>query len=118
VKIHTLGYKWGDKNIELSKVTIPVLGLYGSKDRVVNPFFVLPAFEQISGSRYVIKLVDQPHIYSEGSWKDQGNWTFLFLEAYLKDNQTACKSLATATSMQDGGIDRQKFELQRLTINP
>jgi len=109
-------YPFGDKNIGLSKVRVPVLGLYGSNDMSVQPSFVLPAFQQLSGPRYVVELVDQPHIYAPGSWQDQSNWVLLFLAAYLKDDETARKQLALTTSMQDGGVDRQKFELQRLDI--
>ena len=109
-------YPFGDKNTGLSKVKVPVLGLYGSNDMSVKPAFVLPAFQQLSGPRYVVELVDQPHIYAPGSWQDQSNWVLLFLAAHLKDDETARKQLAQARSMQGGGIDRQKFELQRLEV--
>jgi hypothetical protein len=35
------------------------------------------------GRRFVIELVDQPHIYEAGSWQDEANWTLLFLAAYV-----------------------------------
>lgn len=104
---------FGKKAIGLSHVKVPVLGLYGSKDA---PLVRLQAFQQLSGPRYVIELVDQPHVYAQGSWQDQSNWTLLFLNAYLKGNKDARKQLASAISMQGGGIDKQKFDLQRLDI--
>ena len=111
-----LGNEIRDELLGLSKVKVPVLGLYGSNDMSVKSAFVLPAFQQLSGPRYVIELVDQPHIYAAGSWQDQSNWVLLFLAAYLKDDETARKQLALGTSMQGGGVDRQKFELQRLDV--
>ena len=102
-------YPFGDNNIGLEKVQIPVLGLYGSNDTSVQPAFVLPALEKLSGPRYVVELVDQPHIYAPGSWEDQSNWAFLFLQAYLKEDESARKQLAQAKSMPGGGIDRQRF---------
>ena len=106
-------YPFGENNIGLAKIEAPVLGLYGDRDAIVQPAFVLSAFEQLAGPRYVVQLIDQPHIYAPGSWQDQGNWVLLFLAAHLKDDEAARKQLSEATSMQGGGADQQRFDLQR-----
>lgn len=107
-------YPFGDNNIGLREIRIPVLGLYGTNDEAVTPAFVLPALEQLSGPRYVVELVDQPHVYEPGSWQDQSNWALLFLKAYLMGDEPSGKLLTSTVSMPNGGVDRQIFDLQRL----
>ena len=106
-------FAFGDNNVGLKSVSVPILCAYGSKDDVTLASFILPAMEQLSGPRYVIEMVDQPHIFSEASWDDRNNWELLFFNAYLKNDTEALARLQTATSMAGGNEDIQRFEYQQ-----
>lgn len=89
------------------------VGFYGTKDEATKPEYVLPALAMTIGPRYIIALVDQPHVYEAGSWQDQANWVLLFLKAYFKDNDASLELLKGASSVESGNIDLQRFDLQR-----
>ena len=88
---------------------------FGTKDESTLASFILPAMKQLSGTTYVVELVDQPHVFEQGSWEDRDNWELLFFSAYLKHNSTSLKTLAVARSMRGGNEDVQLFEYQKLT---
>jgi len=104
---------FGDQYSGLSEIDIPVLGVFGSKDESTTSTTILAGMEQLSGPRYVVELVDQPHIFEPGSWQDLGNWELLFLSAYLKQDEESLKQLQSTTSMKGGNRDTQHFMYQQ-----
>ncbi|BDX08453.1 alpha/beta hydrolase family protein [Planctobacterium marinum] len=107
-------YAFGDKNIGLAGIDIPIITLFGGKDDVTPADFILPAIKQLKGPTYVVELIDQTHAFQEGSWQDRNNWELLFLNAYLKKDKEALAQLKTGISMQGGNGDRQLLEYQKL----
>jgi dienelactone hydrolase len=106
-------YLFGEDNTGLSKISAPVLAVFGSNDEATIKSSILPAMDQLSGPRYLVELVAQPHIFEEGSWQDLGNWELLFLSAHLKGNADSLQLLKTASSMKGGNEDIQHFDLQQ-----
>ncbi|MEM7083140.1 MAG: alpha/beta fold hydrolase [Pseudomonadota bacterium] len=106
-------YAFGENNQTLQNVTAPVLTVFGTNDQVTPSAFILPAMTQLAGPRYVVELVDQPHVFEGGSWADRDNWELLFFKAYLKDDDEALRALRRAENMVGGGDDRQLFEYQK-----
>ena len=106
-------FAFGPGHKGLEKLEIPVLTLFGSKDDVTTPEYILPAVKQLKGPRYVVELVDQTHGLEEGSWQDRNNWEILFLNAYLKNDKEALAKLKKGSSMAEGNQDRQLFEYQQ-----
>ncbi|MBE1299545.1 MAG: hypothetical protein GJ680_06525 [Alteromonadaceae bacterium] len=107
-------YAFGEQNIGLADIDIPIITLFGGKDDVTPSDFILPAVKQLKGPTYVVELVDQTHAFQEGSWEDRNNWELLFLNAYLKNDEEALAQLKTGISMRGGNGDRQLFEYQNL----
>lgn len=108
-------FAFGPNNSDLSRVTAPMLCFFGTKDEDTLASFILPAMKQLSGSTYVVELVDQPHIFEQGSWEDRDNWELLFFSAYLKNDRASLATLKTARSMKGGNEDVQLFDYQRST---
>jgi fermentation-respiration switch protein FrsA (DUF1100 family) len=108
-----LSTPFGKDYAGLREVSVPMFGFYGTKDEATKPEYVLPALAMTIGPRYIIALVDQPHVYEAGSWQDQANWVLLFLKAYFKDNDASLELLKGASSVESGNIDLQRFDLQR-----
>ncbi len=108
-------YAFGPNNEGLKSITIPMLSLFGTKDQATLSSFILPAMKHLSGPTYVVELIDQPHIFEDGSWEDKENWELWFFDAYLKGNKESLKVLTTAKSMQGGNQDVQLFEYQKLS---
>jgi hypothetical protein len=109
-------FVFGPDNSELSRVTAPMLCVYGSKDEATPASYILPAIKKLSGPTYVVELVDQPHIFEDGSWQDRDNWELLFFSAYLKNDPGSLESLRTSRSMAGGNEDIQLFEYQRVAV--
>ena len=109
---------FGPENETLNRVRIPVISLFGSKDTVTTAAYILPAMRQLSGPTYVVELVDQPHVFEQGSWEDRDNWELLFFSAYLKHDQAALALLESAASMRNGNEDRQRFDYQKTGSGP
>jgi hypothetical protein len=109
----SLSMPFGKDYAGLRDISVPMLGLYGTKDEATKPEYVLPALEMTTGPRYIIALVDQPHVYEAGSWQDQANWVLLFLQAYFKDDEASLELLKGASSVESGNIDLQRFDLQQ-----
>ena len=107
-------FAFGPNNRDLEKVTAPMLCLFGTKDETTLASFILPATQQLSGPTYVIELVDQPHVFEQGSWEDRDNWELLFFSAYLKNDPSSLETLKTGRSMNGGNIDLQRFDYQKL----
>ncbi len=103
---------FGEENASLANVTVPVISFYGTKDEATRAEYILPAMKQLSGPRYVIELVDQPHVFEGGSWEDRNNWELLFLNAFLKNDAGALETLNTVTSFEGGNRDIQHFDYQ------
>lgn len=110
-------YAFGEGNVGLSGIDIPIITLFGGKDDITPADFILPAVKQLKGPTYVVELIDQTHAFQEASWEDRNNWELLFLNAYLKNDEEALAQLKTGTSMQGGNGDRQLFEFQKLPVN-
>lgn len=106
-------FAFGPDNGELSRVTIPIICFFGTKDEVTSASFILPATEHLSGPTYVVELVDQPHVFEEGAWVARDNWELLFFSAYLKNDAAALARLKTTRSIQGGNHDMQLFDYQR-----
>lgn len=106
-------FAFGDDNDDLNRVNIPVICFFGTMDKLTLASFILPAMKRLSGPTYVIELVDQPHIYEQGSWEDRDNWELLFFSAYLKKNPESLEALKAARSMQGGNEDVQLFDYQK-----
>lgn len=104
---------FGSKNNSLKNINIPVLSLHGSKDTVTVESYILAAARKYSGPRYVVELVDQPHIFEGGSWQDRDKWESLFFSAYLQHDAKALALIKKTVSMKGGNIDRQLFEYQQ-----
>ena len=107
-------FAFGPDNIYLNRVSAPMLCLFGTKDELTSASFILPATRQLSGPTYVVELVDQPHIFEQGSWEDRDNWELLFYSAYLKNDPASLAALETARSIKGGNEDVQRFDYQRL----
>lgn len=106
-------FAFGPDNIALNRVNIPIICFFGTKDELTLASFILPAVKQLSGATYVVELVDQPHIFEQGSWEDRDNWELLFYSAYLKHDPASLGALKTARSMKGGNEDVQLFDYQR-----
>lgn len=106
-------FAFGPDNSELSRVTAPMLCLYGTKDENTKASFILPAAKQLSGPTYVVELVDQSHNFEQGSWEDRDNWELLFFSAYLKNDPASLAQLKAGRSMKGGNEDVQQFDYQR-----
>ncbi len=106
-------FAFGPDNVELSRVSIPVISFFGTRDEATLASFILPAMKQLSGPTYVIELVDQPHVFEQGSWEDRDNWELLFFSAYLKHDPESLAILRSARSMQGGNEDVQLFDYQQ-----
>ena len=108
-------FAFGPNNSDLNRVTIPILSFFGTEDQVTLASFILPAVKQLSGPTYLVELVDQPHIFEQGSWEDRDHWELLFFSAYLKGDVTSLATLKTGKSMQGGNQDIQRFDYQNMT---
>lgn len=108
-----LSMPFGNDYQGMRHIDVPMLGLYGTKDEGTRPEYVVPALAKTSGPRHVIALVDQPHVYEGGSWQDQANWVLLFLDAYFKENKASLELMKTASSIDGGNVDLQRFDLQQ-----
>ena len=106
-------FSFGPNNSGLNRVNIPVICFFGTKVENTLASFILPAMKQLSGPTYVVELVDQPHVFEEGSWEDRDNWELLFFSAYLKHDLASLATLRTARSMKGGNSDVQLFDYQR-----
>jgi dienelactone hydrolase len=109
-------FAFGPDNKGLNQVTVPMLAFFSTKDESTLASFILPAMKQLSGPSYVVELVDQPHVFEEGSWQDRDNWELLFFAAYLKHDAQALATLKTGRSMQGGNQDIQLFDYQRTAV--
>lgn len=107
-------FAFGPNNASLAEVDIPVISFFGTRDEDTLASFILPAMKQLSGPRYVVELVDQPHVFEDGSWQDRDNWEQIFFAAYLKNDSAALAMLEVGRSMKGGNEDRQLFDYQRL----
>lgn len=105
---------FGKGNLSLSNVTIPVITLFGTKDEATTAESILPAVKILSGTRYLVELVDQPHVFEDGSWQDRNNWELLFFNAYLKGDNEARQRLKIGASMAGGNVDKQWFDYQQI----
>jgi dienelactone hydrolase len=63
----SLSQPFGKDYAGLRDISVPMLGLYGTKDEATKPEYVLPALAMTTGPKYIISLVDQPHVYEAGS---------------------------------------------------
>ena len=106
---------FGPDNRGLNRVDIPIICFFGTRDRLTEASFILPAMRQLSGPTYVVELVDQPHIFESGTWEDRDSWELLFFSAYLKNDPRALETLTRARSMRGGNEDVQLFEYQKST---
>ena len=107
-------FAFSPNNTGLNQVNIPMICFFGTKDEVTLASFILPAMRELSGPTYVVELVDQPHVFEQGSWEDRDNWELLFFSAYLKHDPASLAMLKTAPSMQGGNEDVQLFDYQQL----
>lgn len=107
-------FAFGPGNTGLNRVNIPIISFYGTKDEVTPASFILPAMRQLSGPAYVVELVNQPHVFEQGSWEDRNNWELLFFSAYLKHDPESLEVLNAARSMKGGNDDVQLFDYQKL----
>ena len=110
-------FAFGPNNAEMNRITIPMICFFGTNDQLTLASFILPATKQLSGPTYVVELVDQPHIFEQGSWEDRDNWELLFFSAYLKHDPESLETLKSARSMKGGNEDIQLYDYQRSTGN-
>ncbi len=106
-------FAFGPDNSALGEVAVPMIWFFGTKDEATRASFILPAARRTSGPTYVIELVDQPHIFEQGSWQDRDNWELLFFSAYLKNDPKSLATLKSARSMKGGNEDVQLFDYQK-----
>lgn len=107
-------FAFGKNNQGLNPITAPILCLFGTIDESTPASYILPATKQLSGNRYIVELVNQPHIFDQGGWQDRNNWELLFFSAYLKNDPKSLESLKSGFSMNGGSEDRQLFGYQKL----
>lgn len=103
-------FAFGPDNSGLKRVTAPIITFFGTKDDVTLASFILPAIKHLSGPSYVVELVDQPHVFEDGSWQDRDNWEMLFFSAYLKHDPASLATLQTGRSMKGGNEDVQLLD--------
>ena len=106
-------FAFGPDNSGLNKVSVPFICLFGTSDESTTAASILPAMRQLGGPTYVVELVDQPHIFEDGSWKDRDGWELLFFSAYLKRDPASLARLETGQSMKGGNEDIQLFDYQK-----
>ena len=108
-------FAFGHNNTELNRVSAPMICFFGTNDESTLASFILPAMKQLPGPICVVELVDQPHVFEQGSWEDRDGWELLFFSAYLKHDPASLEKLKTARSMKGGNEDIQLFDYQRTT---
>lgn len=108
-------FAFGPDNRSLERVSIPIIAFVGTKDELTTAASILPAMRQLGGPTYVIELVDQPHIFEDGSWEDRDAWELLFFSAYLKHDPASLAKLETGRSMNGGNDDIQRVDYQKLS---
>lgn len=106
-------FAFGPANSGLSRVSTPVICFFGTQDELTLASFILPAMRQLAGPTYVVELVDQPHVFEQGSWEDRDNWELLFFSAYLQRNPASLEALKNVRSMKGGNQDVQLVDYQR-----
>ena len=106
-------FAFGPDNAGLNKVSTPFICLFGTRDEATTAASILPAMRQLGGPTYVVELVDQPHIFEDGSWQDRDGWELLFFSAYLKHDTASLDLLRTGQSMKGGNEDIQLFDYQK-----
>ncbi len=111
-------FAFGINNVDLNRVTTPMISFFGTRDEATPASFILPAMQQLAGPTYVVELVGQPHVFEQGSWEDRDNWELLFLNAFLQGDEHALAQLESGRSMQGGNKDVQRFEYQRPSRRP
>jgi dienelactone hydrolase len=111
-------FAFGENNQGLNPVTTPILCLFGSIDKSTPASYILPATKQLSGNRYIVELINQPHIFDQGGWQDRNNWELLFFSAYLKNESASIEALNNGLSMKGGSEDKQLFDYQVLSKYP
>lgn len=107
-------FAFGADNVSLDRVSVPTICFFGTSDDLTLASFILPAVKRLSGPTYVVELVDQPHVFEEGSWEDRNNWELMFFSAYLKNDAASLNTLRTARSMKGGNEDLQLIDYQSL----
>ncbi|MEO0971808.1 MAG: hypothetical protein AAFX85_01840, partial [Pseudomonadota bacterium] len=107
-------FAFGEGYAGLRAIEVPVITFFGTKDTVTRADTILPATRQLGGASYVVELVDQPHVFDGGAWRDRNDWELLFYRAYLKGDARALGALKDTESMPSGSTDRQRFDYQRL----
>lgn len=107
-------FAFGPNNKSLNRIEIPIIGFFGTNDEVTHSSFILPAMKELSGSTYLIELVDQTHALEGGSWEDRNNWELLFFSAFLKHDPASLEALNMTRSMKGGNEDVQLFNYQVL----
>lgn len=106
-------FAFGKDNRGLNPVTVPILCLFGTIDESTPASYILPAIKQLSGNKYVVELVNQPHIFDQGGWQNRNNWELLFFSAYLKNDKSSLENLKNGFSMKGGSEDKQLFDYQK-----
>ena len=107
-------YPFGKDYAGLKAIKAPVLGIFATLDTATPSYTILPALQQLSGPRYIVEMIDQPHIFEGPSWDDLAAWELLFLDAYIKENPASLNKLRSARSMRGGNEDLQHFDRQAL----
>ena len=112
---HTLFdfYAFTEENSSLKNITIPVITLFGTNDEATTASTIVPAKKLLSGPRYLVELIDQPHIFEGPSWEDRNAWELAFFNAYLKGDEAALEKINNGKSMAGGNKDAQWFDYQQ-----
>ncbi|MDQ8185793.1 hypothetical protein [Pelagicoccus sp. SDUM812002] len=99
---------FGTNNASLSQIDAPYMSINGSEYVVAYD-----EIEQMRGTTYGI-LPGHPHVSEGPSWDDALNWSIVFFNAYLKDDDSMLALLNSANSVTGFNPDFQLFEKQKL----
>ncbi len=100
---------FGSNNISLSRIDAPYMSINGSEYVVAYD-----EIEQMKGTTYGILFPGQPHVFEGPSWDDALNWSIVFFNAYLKDDDRMLALLNSANSVKGFNPDFQLFKEQKL----
>jgi predicted dienelactone hydrolase len=101
---------FGKDRSGLRRVRSPFLAVYAEKDKNVPRDGVEAAVRQMGGPATAVMLDGETHALSPATVSDHSTWQLLFFDAWLRDDASARRRLATGTSVRGGVNDRKTIE--------
>ena len=86
------------------------MSICGSVDTTIPYSYIYNGTLHLAGTRYVILINGQGHIFSSEGWTDTNAWELFFFNAYLKDDTEALARLHSSNSVEDGLTDSKTHQ--------